>query len=1018
MDSQSDISDLDDLLNMAEDVEPSETKSNNASVESQTKARPSSQAPSAPSPQKNTKPAAQISAKSETTRSSSPQKLEAQTPLPPNHGEKFIRLACSCGYRMRLKPEKAGTKIKCPKCRVVLQVPHKIGPGTDDMEISTGFQSHYEELTAELQKEIDQLEERKTLSGFAIRSLRKTVQKVSSEKYDTDQIRDAIDQLGESEDSRAYPILEELWEEEPTNLQSAILGAMGQCKDPRGTIFLLRLLNNPIPEIRLASVQSLAFTEDSRVVKLLVHYGKTHPELKYAVGDSLLKMKGYAVDPVIELLQSSDLEVVTDAVILLGRLKTADAVKPLMEIFQTHTGPIQGHVAEAFGLIGEPKCIPAIVPLLKSSDDKVRVQTASALGRVPHPGCLKALIESLNDPNPEVKKRCAMALGEIGDKRAASALSKLLKDPQTELKITAAESLGRIGDEQAVPYLIEMCGDEDEAVILKALGALRKIKNPTSIEPLTKLLHHESSRVRQQATDVLGQVGDAVVAEQLEQMLRNDRSEDVRAAAAKALGEIRDPGSVDRLIDALHDAFTVKCRAIVALGEIGEESALAPLLAMLKDPAPEIRYHATQALAQMEHDLAAKNIKPLLDDSNAMVRRGAAKALEALGEGDADQILGSSSQQGMRRVMKSVKNSLASLSPGEFADSIQHGSPVAKVIVLVIMIGVPAGGYFGYKMFSGGFGSSAPSVVLERRGFATSVDLSADGNRVVAGRSSGLVELWDASTKKRLDSYRPLRGMSEVTGICFIPGKNQIFVGSSQMAGGYDLDSEKMLWEISGHSGPLTRFQSSSDRTKMMVASQDGVVSFWDVTTGQPIGSGALKLPPAQMKKLELSNDGSFLIGIGGDPSITLWSTEDGSEIKSFAPFEARYILDLQLSPDDTKLAVSNSIGKLIVLEVETGQTLLELKEPAKTEQGRTMKFENLSFDENGAQLRANFGKILVTLDLTSEEIATSPLSLSPNSLQFQPGGNLFVAAELEGSPVYVCDQATGKLKTKLEIYE
>ncbi|MBD3674634.1 MAG: HEAT repeat domain-containing protein [Planctomycetaceae bacterium] len=922
---------------------------------------------------------------------------------------------------MRLKPDKAGTKIRCPKCRTVVQVPavaNSSQKGTEEKVGSTGFQIQFDELSSQLSKEIDQLSEKKTLSRITLRSLRNTVEKVSSRNYEIDQVREAIDQLGESEDSRAYPILESLWTEEPANLQSSILGAMGQLNDPRGTLFLLRLLKNPLPEIRLAAVQSLAFTEDSRVVPLLVHYGKIHPELKYAVGDSLLKMKGYAIDPVIALLQSSDLEIVADAVILLGRLKTTDAIKPLMEVFQTYPGPIQGHVAEAFGLIGEPKCIPALVPLLKSPDDKIRVQTASALGRVPHPGCLKELIDSLTDPNPEVKKRCAMALGEIGDKRAAPALSKLLQNSQTELKITAAESLGRIGDERAVPYLIEMCHDEDEAVILKALGALRKIKDPGSIEPITQLLHHESSRVRQRAIDVLGQVGDAIVAEQLEQLLRNDRSEDVRAAAAKALGEIGDPGSVDRLIDALHDAFTVKCRAIVALGEIGEESALAPLLAMLKDPAPEVRYHATQALAQMEHELAAKNIQPLLDDSNAMVRRGAAKALETLGHGEAEKILGSSTQQGMRRLMKSVKETLVSVSPGELADSLQHGSPLAKLSLLLVLIGVPMGGYFGYQMLAGGFGSSAPKVVLERRGFATALDLSSDGNQVAAGRSSGLVEIWDVSTKKRIDSYRPLKGIGEVTGISLIPGKNQIFVGSLSTAGGYDLDSEKMLWEISGHSGPLTHFQPSNDRSKMMVASQDGVVSFWDVTTGKAIGSGALQLPASKMTKLELSNNGEFLIGVGGNPAVTVWSTEDGSELNSYGSFEARYTLDIQISPDDTQLAVSNSVGKLMILDVESGKTLFELSEPAKTESGRTIKFENLSFADSGSKLRANFGRILVNLDLESKEITTTPLTMSPHSLQFQPGGNLFVAAELEGSPVYVCEQGTGEQKAKLEIYD
>ena len=96
---------------------------------------------------------------------------------------------------------------------------------------------------------------------------------------------------------------------------------MGLSQDPRALLFLLRLLKSPIPEIRLATVQSLAFSEDQRIVKILVHYGQAHPELKYAVGDSVLKIKGNAIDPMVELLQSKNPQIVADAVILLGRLK-------------------------------------------------------------------------------------------------------------------------------------------------------------------------------------------------------------------------------------------------------------------------------------------------------------------------------------------------------------------------------------------------------------------------------------------------------------------------------------------------------------------------------------------------------------------------------------------------------------------------------------------------------------------------------------------------------------------------
>jgi len=1002
---------LDDLLNQADDLESSETQTDSANNQD-------THIPRQPNQPAASKPAASQKSENLTNppkQSSSPQsspRPQSQTSVESGN---FIRLACACGYRMRLKPNKAGERIQCPKCEVDLIVPGgKKTPKTGPQPVSNtpGFDKLWEKLTSALEQESEDPDQKKTLSGLAIRSLRRTVDRVSSGNYDIDRIREAIEQLGESGDSRAYPILEALWEEEPANLQSAILGAMGKLQDPRGTLFLLRLLKNPIPEIRLASVQSLALTTDPRVVKVLVHYGQIHPELKYAVGDSLLKMEGEIIDPVVELLQSQDTDVVSDAVVLLGRLKTADAVKPLMETFQTHPGPIQGQVAEAFGLIGDPKCIPTLVPLLKSPETKIRVQAASAMGRVPHPGCLKALIEALHDPNPEVKKRCAAALGEIGDKRASSALAKLLKESQTELRITVAEALGRIGDERAVPYLIDMTNDENESIVLKALGALRKLKSPGSIESLTGLLDHESSRVRQRTVDVLGQVGDAVIAEQLEQILKYDRSEDVRAAAAKALGEIRDPGSVDALIDSLHGAFTVRCRAIVALGEIGEEAALAPLLAMLKDPAPEIRYHASQALAQLKHDSSAKSIRPLLDDSNAMVRRGAAKALESLGEGDSEKLLGSSTQQGVRRTLHKVKGFLASISPGELADNIQHGSVATKIGAVAVLL-LPVVAFGAYYIFSN-TKTATEKVTLMRRGNTASLDISADGSRLVTGRTTGVVEIWDLQSKERATIFKPENLGGEILGAAFAPDGQSLVLVSGGKAGGFDPETGKMKWVVDVHDKRIKTFHASRDRKNFMLTDRSGLSSFWNATTGEPIGVGAVTLPQEFTEETQLSHDGSMITAGAKGSIVKIWSTKTVEELAIFEMTEKSAAISLVFSPDDSLLAISDSAGVIRIYDIETTQPVYQSEQPEASSL-RPVLYQNLSFSEDGNQLQGMFGSQLFVLDIDAQEITLTDVpGLIPGVYGSQPGGSLFAIGSEEESEIEIFDRTAGKRKTKL----
>ena len=128
-----------------------------------------------------------------------------------------------------------------------------------------------------------------------MRSLRKSAEQVATGRYDIDRVREAINQLGESEDTRAYPILETPVGGgacEPYSLPS--WERWGNLRTLAGTLFLLRLLKNPDFRDTLGGrCRVWRFTRDARVVSLYwSSFGQSHPELKYAVGDSLLEMRG------------------------------------------------------------------------------------------------------------------------------------------------------------------------------------------------------------------------------------------------------------------------------------------------------------------------------------------------------------------------------------------------------------------------------------------------------------------------------------------------------------------------------------------------------------------------------------------------------------------------------------------------------------------------------------------------------------------------------------------------------
>ena len=92
------------------------------------------------------------------------------------------------------------------------------------------------------------------------------------------------------------------------------------------------------------------------------------------------------------------------------------------------------------------------------------------------------------------------------------------------------------------------------------------------IETLLGMLQHEDGLVRQKGRLLLVEKGEESVPG-LCRILLNSPSKDVRWGAAKALGEILDPGSIPALLDALEDRNAdVAWLAATALNKLGQEA--------------------------------------------------------------------------------------------------------------------------------------------------------------------------------------------------------------------------------------------------------------------------------------------------------------------------------------------------------------------------------------------------------------------------------------------------------------
>jgi hypothetical protein len=141
-----------------------------------------------------------------------------------------------------------------------------------------------------------------------------------------------------------------------------------------------------------------------------------------------------------------------------------------------------------------------------------------------------------------------------------------------QLRLDAPESSPQL-KRQVVNYLTASIRTEPDPLlrseIIKTLG---EYPLPSAGPVLKAALQDPDIEVRIAACDALGKQPDAESAELLAGMLKNDAEQDVRLAAARGLGQTKDPRAIAALGDALADTDpAMQRRAVMSLENITQK---------------------------------------------------------------------------------------------------------------------------------------------------------------------------------------------------------------------------------------------------------------------------------------------------------------------------------------------------------------------------------------------------------------------------------------------------------------
>jgi HEAT repeat protein len=155
---------------------------------------------------------------------------------------------------------------------------------------------------------------------------------------------------------------------------------------------------------------------------------------------------------------------------------------------------------------------------------------------------------------------------------------------------------------------------------------VKKLKESRNVEGLIFALRHKDPTVQYDAAEALGDIGDERAVTPLLTAFKNDETGGVRWKAAEALSKLG-THSVAGLIGALqHDDDDVRWKAAIALGEIGDPQAIPPLINLLCDDDRYVRSRAAYALS-MIGEPAVDPLICALREGDGNLRWGAAIAL-------------------------------------------------------------------------------------------------------------------------------------------------------------------------------------------------------------------------------------------------------------------------------------------------------------------------------------------------------------------------------------------------------
>lgn len=127
---------------------------------------------------------------------------------------------------------------------------------------------------------------------------------------------------------------------------------------------------------------------------------------------------------------------------------------------------------------------------------------------------------------------------------------------------------------------------------------------------------------------------------------------------------------------------------------------------------------------------------------------------------------------------------------------------------------------------------------------------------------------------------------------------------------------------VAGHQGSVTAATLAAAGAVAATGGADGTVRIWDVASAAPVGV-VMQPTTAPISHVALSADGRWIASAAAR-IVRVASTADGRVVREFPPGAA--IEALVFSPDGAALAVGDAVGRVMLIGVEDGRRVFDVR--------------------------------------------------------------------------------------------